>query len=270
LNYYKISPPENLRNYVRFFWVFESEGLDEPYFYRSMADSCAELIFHYRGTFKELSGSKCPSDFYSGLHSQSQSYRRFITNENFGIFGAYIYPFAVRQLFKLSPEDLTNRMPDLQTILGKSGSELEERIMLAPDNKQRVQILTEFLESRLHTYPPDHHPALSAVIHVIHSGKQQTVEELANRFNLSERQFERKFKEYSGFSPKRYLRIRRFEEACNRYGDTVKKTLTDIAYECGYYDQSHFIHDFKSFSGYHPAAFFSGDAEGTEWREADS
>lgn len=46
------------------------------------------------------------------------------------------------------------------------------------------------------------------------------------------------------------------------------KSLTDIAYDCGYYDQSHFINDFKEFSGYSPKVYFSGNAEGSEYLEA--
>ncbi|MBL7727053.1 MAG: helix-turn-helix domain-containing protein, partial [Dinghuibacter sp.] len=56
-------------------------------------------------------------------------------------------------------------------------------------------------------------------------------------------------------------------QAMQRYGNRALR-LTDIAYECGYFDQSHFIHDFKQFSGYTPAVFFKGGAEGTEWRDA--
>ncbi|HTD40430.1 MAG TPA: helix-turn-helix domain-containing protein, partial [Mucilaginibacter sp.] len=74
----------------------------------------------------------------------------------------------------------------------------------------------------------------------------------------------RKFKIYSGFSPKMYLRLTRLQNALKQYGHD--KTLTQIAYECGYYDQSHFIHDVKAFTGYHPGFYFSGNAEGTEYR----
>lgn len=55
-------------------------------------------------------------------------------------------------------------------------------------------------------------------------------------------------------SPKRFLKNK-------------KKSLTDIAYDCGYYDQSHFINDFKEFSGYHPSQYFSGQTEGTTWKD---
>lgn len=269
MNYYTFPPSEKLRGLVRFFWVFESNDLHEPYIYRSMADPCCEFIFHYKGRFDELSenGKRSPS-FLSGIHSQTQHYRRFITEEPFGIFGAYLYPFAAFRLLDLSPSELTNQMPDLISALGKRGKGLEERMFLARSNRERYRILTGFLERQFSIYPPESHPALSAVKFVIHSEKNYTVRDLSEMFNLSERQFERKFREYSGFTPKKYMRLVRFGEACNHYAETNQKSMTEIAHHCGYYDQSHFIKEFKRFSGYYPKEFFSGDAEGIEWRES--
>lgn len=268
MNYYTFPPSEKLRDLVRFFWVFESDDdLTDPYVYRSMADSCSELIFHYKGRYHEITknGKKTPS-FLSGIHSQTQEYHRFITDEPFGIFGAYLYPFAAFRLLNLSPSELTDETPSLTSALGNKGAELEERIFLAPDNRSRYQILTDFLEQQFSTYQAHSHPALSAVRFVIHSKQNYSVRQLAEHFNLSERQIERKFKEYSGFTPKKYMRLVRFSEACNQYERADQKTLTEIAHHCGYYDQSHFIKEFKSFSGYHPSDYFSGDAEGIEWR----
>lgn len=269
MNYYTIPPSKKLEGLVRFFWVFECSRLQQSFVYRSMADSCTELIFHYKGTFDELleGGSKNGSS-PSGLHSQTLKYRRFITGESFGIFGAYLYPYAVQTFFNLSPAALTDQMPDLQSALGKTGRELEERMMLAADNKTRCRILTRFLECRLTASTADGHPVVKAIQHVIRSGRQYRVPELADHFNLSERQFERKFREYSGFTPKLLMRITRFESACKQFGSHSQKSLTDIALKCGYYDQSHFIRDFREFSGYEPGEFFSGGAEGTEWRSA--
>jgi AraC-like DNA-binding protein len=101
---------------------------------------------------------------------------------------------------------------------------------------------------------------------VVHARSLETVEQLSAQFNLSQRQFERKFTEYAGFTPKVYSRIIRFQSALSHYGSDYK-SLTDIAYECGYYDQSHFIHEFKEFSGYHPGQYFKGRPEGIEYRE---
>ncbi len=144
--------------------------------------------------------------------------------------------------------------------------------MLAATNAQRAAIITAFLEKRLTGSQCRDEAMHTAVRYVIHKEDVPGVRQLASAFNLSPRQFERKFKQYAGFSPKLFSRITRFQAAMSRYEPAGKKqsskSLTQIAFECGYYDQAHFIHEFKTFSGYHPKKYFSGKAEGIEYREA--
>jgi len=265
MNYYTIQPPQSLKPYVRCFWVLEHEfGADEcTYVYRSIADGCVEMVFHYQSTFDELVTDGVAHNWQSGVHFQSSRYRRFETKQSFGIFGAYIYPFAVPYFFNVPSDRTSNEMLALDTFLGKEGDELEEKIMLAPSNQKRAEILAAYLEKRLLTARIKDDAIATSIKHVIHSDEIHTVEQLACRFNLSTRQFDRKFKEYAGFSPKMYMRLTRLSNAVKQ--QVSNKPLSQIAYECGYYDQSHFIHDIKAFTGYHPGFYFSGKAEGTEW-----
>jgi AraC-like DNA-binding protein len=267
MRYYTIQPPEILKPYVRCFWVFEHDlAADKPsYIYRSVADGCAEIVFHYKGVFCDITGNNSSAEYLSGLHSQTSQYSRFIIHEDFGIFGAYLYPYAIPRLFGLPAEETTNTQLDLQVLLGPEGKFLEEQIMLAVDSVQRVNILSAFLEKQLHKRQMLEKSMMLAVRYAIHDGTGSNVNDLASKFSLSTRQFDRKFKIYSGFSPKMYLRLTRLQNALKQYGHD--KSLTQIAYECGYYDQSHFIHDVKAFTGYHPGFYFSGNAEGTEYRK---
>ncbi len=266
MNYYTIAPSKTLSAYVRFFWVLES---DEPYCHRSMADGCAEMVFHYKGSFDEITiPGQIERSFDVGLHGPSQNYRRFITDKSFGIFGVYLYPFAIPQLFSIPANELSDQMPDLASLLGADGRKLEEKIIMAETNLQRVSILSSYLEKKLKNVTSQR-AVVSVINAIIHSKGLMPVDELAKKSFLSTRQFERNFKIFSGFSPKLYSRIIRFQMATQNYGASYK-TLTDIAYDCGYYDQSHFIHDFKQFSGYHPKQYFSGKAEGVEWKDSSN
>jgi hypothetical protein len=66
-----------------------------------MADCCTELLFHYKGLFHEIDEQERHTlSFRSGIHAQSSRYRRFIIHEGFGIFGAYLYPYAAKLLFQ--------------------------------------------------------------------------------------------------------------------------------------------------------------------------
>jgi AraC-like DNA-binding protein len=265
MKYSTIPPPLSLKPYVRCFWVLEHEfGADEEsYIYRSIADGCVEMVFHYQAAFDELITDGSAHNWQSGIHFQSSKYRRFKTKQSFGIFGAYIYPFAVPYLFNVPSAITSNEMLDLQTFLGNDGRELEDKIMTAPCNNKRAEILTAFLEKRMQNARLKDDAIATSIKHVIHSAEINSVEQLAYRFNLSTRQFDRKFKEYAGFSPKMYMRLVRLSNALKQQGSN--KSLSRIAYECGYYDQSHFIHDVKAFTGYQPSFYFSGKAEGTEY-----
>ena len=270
-NYYTIDPPPGLARYVRCFWVFEGKDLDgHPYVYRSMADACAEMVFHYKARWDGISVN---NEILPGknniaiLQSPAGTYQRFVTRENFGIFGAYLYPYAIPELFKLSSLELQNEMPSISDCLGNDGRVLQEKIMQADNNHERVSILSAWLTNRCGAYSNHESPVQACIKHIIHSRVQLPIEQTASLFCISARQLERKFKTITGFAPKSFARISRFQHALHNYGSTYK-SLTDIAYECGYYDQSHFIHDFKKFSGYEPRAYFSGKAEGIEYRDS--
>ncbi|MBI5370641.1 MAG: helix-turn-helix domain-containing protein [Sphingobacteriales bacterium] len=268
INYYTIQPSAALAKYVRFFWVLEGDlpGAG-PYTHRTMADGCVEMFFHYQGIFDELQRTgemdKSPAAGFSG---PTRHYNRFRINESFGMFGVYLYPFALPVLFNIPAEAISDQLLSLKTLLGGEGEELEEKMMLAADNRLRVQIMTGYLEQKLAAQTCCEPAVFAAVHYIIQNKGLVNVEDMAARHFLSARQFERKFKQCSGFAPKLYSRITRFQSVLSEYGNQ-HQSLSEIAQQCGYYDQSHFIHEFKEFSGYHPRSFFSGNAEGNEWRE---
>lgn len=262
MNYYCFAPPESLKQFVRCFWVFESNFESNPYVYRSMADGCVELLFHYKGIFTDLDNGDAA---HSTLHAQTKQHRRFIIHEQFGIFGAYLYPFAVPLLFDFPAHLATDTAYDLPALLGAAGRELEERIITADGNGARKKLLISFLEKKLLNKYADNDAAFSAIRHVIDAKNIESIPQLSGMYCMTERTLQRHFKDYAGLSPKLLHRISRFKTALNDLG-SQHKLLTEIAYECGYYDQSHFISDFKSFSGYHPKEYFHGRPEGAEWR----
>ncbi|MBN9295761.1 MAG: AraC family transcriptional regulator [Filimonas sp.] len=268
MRYYTIQAPQVLAPYVKCYWVLEDElPSNSSYVYRSMADTCVEMVFHYRGTFDELTADNTTrSSFKAGLNGQTSHYNRFVTHESFALFGVYLYPFALPALFNISAEAVSNEMPDLQQLLGSEGKQLEEQVMLAATNQVRADILSSFFIKKLSKSDNPVQPIFSSVMYLLQAQHAVNITTLANDYFLSMRQFERKFKACAGFTPKLYARIARFQQALKQYG-SKQKSLTRIAYDCGYYDQAHFIHDFKSFSGHNPQHFFAGGSEGAEWRD---
>ena len=87
---------------------------------------------------------------------------------------------------------------------------------------------------------------------------ETSVTELASVTCLSKKQFERLFNELVGANPKEYARIVRFQKSLNLLQHCSEDTnLSQLAYQCGYADQSHFIREFKQFSGYTPLSLLN-------------
>jgi AraC-like DNA-binding protein len=269
MRYYTIPPPPPLAHIVQYYWALECTlAPGQTYTHRSMASGCAEMFFHYRQSFSQvLPDATTQQCSYSGFHAQTQHYTRFHTTGSFGIFGAYLFPGAIPQLFALPAAALSDHIPDLHSLLGQSGKNLEEKIMLAQNNQQRAQLLSSFFEECLRKNETTLSPVCRLIRQMAQRSDTTQVQPLAAQCHLSVRQLERQFLHYAGFSPKRFARITRFQLAMNHYGQ-LDTSLTQLAYDCGYYDQSHFIHDFKTFSGHHPEHYFFHAAEGTEWRDA--
>ena len=190
MKYTTIQPPKSLAKYVRFFWVLEGEAcMETPYIHRGMADGCAELVFHYTGIFDELlRNGISEKSFTSGLDAQSDRYRRFCIDQNFGIFGAYLYPYAISHLFSIPATELKNQMLDLNTLLGKEENGLEEKMMLATDTPTRAKILTQFLEGRLNRTKYVRPGVFETINYIIETKGMMRVNSLAQRSFLSVRQ----------------------------------------------------------------------------------
>ena len=116
--------------------------------------------------------------------------------------------------------------------------------------------LYQFAKSRLHI-----NPCVSyAIEQMLIAPAQQTLSGIVDKVGYSHKHFIRMFRQHVGLTPKMFMRIARFQRVLH---ETVQfKTLrwTDIALDCGYYDQAHFIHDFKNFSGLTPQSYLEKES----------
>lgn len=262
--YRTIQPSPKLKDYVRFYWFLES---DQPYTHYAMADVCPELIFHFNGRFDEvLENGKKELSLISGISAPTSQTRKFEIDSGFGIFGIYLYPHAIPLLFGIPAIELTNQMVELATLTRAFGADLEDEIMTSPTDEQRIAVIESFIETRLSKTQTVQLPVFEALNDIIKAQVAPKVSQLSCDYFVSERQLERQFLKFTGFNPKQFIRIARFHRAMQFYGGKEIR-LTDIALDCGYYDQSHFINDFKQFSGVGPREFFSGKSPATLWRD---
>lgn len=134
------------------------------------------------------------------------------------------------------------------------GDHLTNQLVSARSDGERITILSEFLIARL-TQGVRRDELVEASLTSIHTHIETiSVPKLAESFNLSQRQFEKRFSRVVGIPPKLYIRIKRVNEALHLIGTGQYERLSDIAYALNFYDQSHFIREIKSFSWVAPTS----------------
>lgn len=250
-----IAPPPHLADYVRWFWCMEFDAAGNgPFTHHAFAHHCCEFIFYYKGQFRQKSFTGDEKHVLTGVYGQTQSISTLTSDTDFGVFGFYLYPYAMTQLFNIPAVEITNQSIDLKTLCGSEGEALEEKIMLAEDNDQRLKIVIGFLEARLKNIRSEFLYFCSSLRTLSNGYQDLNVNTWASDNFLSVRQFERRVREFTGFSPKQFLRITRFNALLNK--SFTGKRFGDIAFEFGYYDEAHFSHDFKQFSGINPSEYF--------------
>jgi AraC-like DNA-binding protein len=262
MNFQIFSPPAHLKDFVRCFWVLESspDSPMPPKEYQSMADGFGELIFQYKGGFEGF--EKSPVYF----RAPKSSVQQLILSDEVEMMGVRLYPHTIPEILRIPATELCNSAFDVTTILSPQDSALAIQVLAASTIREKVYLVSGFM-SRLVTQRKAN-PMSQFIKLIIQRDGQVTLKEMLDQSGYSERQFERRFSSVAGFTPKQFVRILRYQSTKRKYVTGNYKTLSELAQDSGYFDQSHFIREFKEFSGFDPKRYFSllNDAGSEEGR----
>lgn len=139
---------------------------------------------------------------------------------------------------------------------GRAGA-LRERLLENPAPAVRFGLLERFLLDEV-VRPLARHPSVAfGLIRFATGDPPSSVAEVVDRTGLSQRRFTGVFRDQVGLSPKVFSRLVRFQGALRRLEAGSVEDLAGLALDCGYFDQAHFNHDFRSFSGLTPTGFLA-------------
>jgi AraC-like DNA-binding protein len=190
---------------------------------------------------------------YSGA-VVSGAYRRYFvidTHDHTSIVGVHFRPGGALPFLGVPPGELADRHVDLETLWGRPALELRERLCAAATAADRFTVLEQALMLRLAGF---HHGHPAVPIALSELGRPGvTVGQVAASVDLSRRRLIEVFTAEVGMTPKRLSRVLRFQRvsALARRGDAVD--WAPLARVCGYFDQSHLIHDVSEFTGMSPS-----------------
>lgn len=260
MEFEKIYPKSSIEHLVQFFWNFEGDFADTSlYHHAAVASIHPKLAFQYIPGMTIVKNDEQKKLFTSGFQSQTNEFYQLSCEQKVGVFGVYFQPYAIPLLFNIPSNEITSHNIEITELLGKEGAFLEEQILTCRNVQQRVNIITRFIEERVDTLSTHVKGNIATVSCLILNDGNVKMQELLKTQFLSQRQFERNFKILTGFSPKYFSRIVRFEKSITNAYDNPSLSLTELALHSGYFDQAHMIRDYREFTGKNPSAYFSED-----------
>ena len=254
----KPKPP--LSHFVDSFWSYEADETGQKT-ERILPNGTLELVINLRQDellFHDTERPENPSRFSGAIMSGAHG-RGLVPDDPKEIFliGVHFKPGGAFPFLGLPAGDLTDTHADLENLWGPSAGRLRESICEAGTSDEQFQLLEQALLRRLR-HDVEQHYAVSAGLEMF--GKHHAapkVREAASYIGLSERRFIQAFKTEVGLTPKLFSRIQRFQRTRSVIERDPAPDWAELAFDLGYFDQSHLIREFLEFSALSPTDYLN-------------
>ncbi len=260
MDYNTYAPHNNLADFVKCYWTLEAPKETKPSKQKIVPDGCMEMIFHYGDLFKQYVKDEAfvvqPRCFVFGQITNSLAIEPTGTT---GIFAVRFLPDGFIPFATLPLSVMENRAVPLQELFGTDGEQLAQNMLNASSHSERITIIETFLMQQIVAPAAIDRVTKLSVEVIMQLNGQLSVQELSNQIQINRRQLERKFASVIGLSPKQLAKIIRLQAALKMLAGKQFTSLTSLAQEGSYYDQAHFIKDFKEFTGLSPKQFYADD-----------
>jgi len=257
MKYLEYKPIESLSDYIQLIWISESESKNDYYpKEKILPDGIVEIVFHFWESFivYNTKGEKLkqPKGF---AISQMQKFIEIESNGNIGFVSVRFYPWGAHHFFDEPIKNFIDNTIDLKHIWPNDYKEILQEIKKV-DNNEKVRIIQQFLSNCLSEHRKENSSIEEAIKLIRKTKGQHSIESICQETNLSYKKLERKFLATIGVTPKIFSRTTRFLHLCHHLKEYENRSMTQLSYEFGYYDQAHFIKDFKAFSGLTPKEYY--------------
>jgi len=244
--YREIQACTDIENYIYCYWQLKTIApLNESFSYRVVSDGCIDIFFELKNPSQNFIMGFC------------RKYTEFPIGNSFNYFGIRFLPASFPSLFQINAKELSNSSQGLNQIL----PHFSEWISNIPIEDDPVGKTTELLNTKFkHVILKNAHEIDSrfyeSLIYIFQNKGFLDVETDLN-VGISPRQLRRLFNFYVGVTPKAFCNVVRFQYILHAKPSKQSLKENKIYYDVGFYDQAHFIKNFKTFYGVNPAEAFS-------------
>ena len=209
--------------------------------------------FQYKGQLSSIRNKSEISLETPGITGLCDTYKTFKSSAGMGTVLVYFTETGFTHFASHPANELFNQSIALSCIFDKDKlADIEEKLALSETDRQRVHSIEQFFLTQLKDIESD--PLIIEAVKLIYQSKGTIrIAALHQKLFISQSPFEKRFRRRVGATPKKFSSIVRFNTVVDNL--TAAKSLTEACYENNFFDQAHFIKDFKQFTGETPENF---------------
>lgn len=266
-------PANNLSRFIQSYFVI-STGIyckkqtdiqttpNSNQFLKNHPQGSVDLMFTLRGEGVNIITADNQNNQFNDIFILAQQEGKFEIKfaEDLFIVGVVFYGESFKKLFNFPLQEISNSGLRVSDDLNDSYDEVHYKLQQSITDYEIVTTLNSFFTDQLTHLDFSFTKFDQLIQHIRLTNGQLQIDQISQLSNLSSRTLQRKMKELIGVSPKSYSSIMRFKQVMNMLSTNTTTNWQDILFNCGYYDQAHFIKDFKKYTGHTPNSFLNNDS----------
>jgi len=264
LNFIQHRPAPPLDRFVDWFWYFDSY-MPEHRTERVLPEGSFELVINLRDeprhTFDPISLQPL-RDYRHAWISGAQSEHLVIdTAPHSSMIGVHFKPGGAAPFLGIPASELAGRVEELDRVWGREALMLREALLDARNPSSKFRVLADFLLRRMSNAPVPNLTVQAALARFMAEPHSIALEEFIGSLGISHKHFIKLFREEVGLTPKRFCRVRRFQQVLHDLQTRKEIRWVEVACSGGFYDQAHLIKEFEAFCGISPVRYMNERAD---------
>lgn len=261
MDFVKQLPPAHLADIVKYFWFFKLDENKLPYSQIAFPYGAFELIYYLQNPNKmQWLGSNAefyePKLFYAGQLTQPYMLK---FEKPCICAGISLQPWAGNILFDVPAHHFKNELTELNNLTHHH--QIADELSLCQSPKDVFNCFEKYIFNKTKNKRTDAITMALAKSILVNPG-YENFENSFVQIGLGRRRIEQRFNETVGLNMSMFLKKTRFHHAIQMMVNKKDNKLADISFELGYYDQAHFVHDFKRFAGVSPTQYLNSTEKG--------
>jgi len=261
MNYQTFQPNSDLESLVSCYWTLEVPAESDAQRQRIIPDGTIEMAFILGDDIKRYTSE---DEFIIQPRAMvlGQTIEPFYIEPKgyVNTFAIRFYPYGFANFVTMPIKNLANKETPIELLFGeKIANELEQKIIEATNSVERIEIIENFLSNELNQKTTIDNIVKTTIDTLLATNGSASISTILKEDLSKRRQLERNFIKQIGVSPKQLGKVIRLQTALKMLLNKKSENLTDIAYKNEYFDQAHFIKDFKEFTGINPKEFLGNE-----------